>query len=43
MELRIVLTEILRRWRFEMAPGQTVKPKASITLRPERPIQVIVR
>ena len=43
MELRIVLTEILRRWRFEMAPGQTVKPKASITLRPERPIQVIIR
>jgi cytochrome P450 len=43
MELRIVLTEILRRWRFEMVPGQTVKPKASITLRPERPIQVIVR
>jgi cytochrome P450 len=43
MELRIVLTEILRRWRFEIVPGQTVKPKASITLRPERPIQVIVR
>jgi cytochrome P450 len=43
MELRIVLTEILRRWRFEIVPGQTVKPKASITLRPETPIQVIVR
>ena len=43
MELRIVLTEILRRWRFEIVPDQTVKPKASITLRPERPIQVIVR
>jgi len=43
MELRVVLTEILRRWRFEIGPGQTVKPKASITLRPERPIQVIVR
>lgn len=43
MELGIVLTEILRRWRFELVPGQTVKPKASITLRPEKPIQVIVR
>jgi cytochrome P450 len=43
MELRIVLAEILRRWRFEIVPGQTVKPKASITLRPERPIQVIIR
>jgi cytochrome P450 len=43
MELRIVLTEILRRWRFEIVPGQTVKPKASITLRPERPIHVTVR
>jgi cytochrome P450 len=43
MELRIVLTEMLRRWRFEIVPGQTVKPKASITLRPEKPIHVIVR
>ncbi len=43
MELGIVLTEILRRWRFEMVPGQTVKAKASMTLRPEKPIQVTVR
>ena len=43
MELGIVLTEILSRWRFEIVPGQTVKPKASITLRPEKPIQVIPR
>jgi cytochrome P450 len=43
MELRIVLTEILRRWRFELAPGQTIRPKASMTLRPEKPIQVIPR
>jgi cytochrome P450 len=43
MELGIVLTEILRRWRFELVPGQVIKPKASITLRPERPIQVVVR
>jgi cytochrome P450 len=43
MELGIVLTEILRCWRFEIVPGQTVKPKASMTLRPEKPIQVIVR
>jgi cytochrome P450 len=43
MELGIVLTEILRRWRFELAPGQTIRPKASMTLRPEKPIQVIPR
>jgi cytochrome P450 len=43
MELGIVLTELLRRWRFELAPGQTVRPKASMTLRPEKPIQVIPR
>jgi cytochrome P450 len=43
MELGIVLTEILRRWRIELIPGQTVKPKASIILRPEKPIHVIVR
>jgi cytochrome P450 len=41
MELEIILTELLRRWRFELVPGQTVKPKASITLRPEKPIQVV--
>jgi cytochrome P450 len=43
MELGIVLTEILRCWRFELAPGQTIRPKASMTLRPEKPIQVIPR
>jgi cytochrome P450 len=43
MELEIVLTEFLRRWRFELVTGQTIKPKASITLRPQKPIQVIVR
>jgi len=43
MELEIVLTEFLRRWRFELVAGQTIKPKASITLRPQKPIQVIVR
>jgi cytochrome P450 len=43
MELGIVLTEILRRWRFEIVPGQTVRPKASITLRPEKPIQAVIR
>jgi cytochrome P450 len=43
MELGIVLTEILRRWQFELVPGQTVKPRPAITLHPEKPIQVIVR
>jgi cytochrome P450 len=43
MELEIVLTELLSGWRFELVPGQTVKPKASITLRPEKPIQMVIR
>ena len=43
MELGIVLTEVLRRWQFEMVPGQTVKPRPSITLHPEKPIHVVVR
>ena len=43
MELGIVLTEILRRWQFEMVPGQAVRPKPSITLHPEKPIHVVVR
>ncbi|HET9374526.1 MAG TPA: hypothetical protein VFO40_06105, partial [Chthoniobacterales bacterium] len=42
MELEIILTELLRRWRFELVPGQTITPKASITLRPEKPIRVVV-
>jgi cytochrome P450 len=42
MELGIVLTEILLRWRFEMVPGQTVKPKPCITLHPEKPIRAVV-
>ena len=43
MELGIVLTEILRHWRFELVPSQTIIPKASMTLRPEKPIRVVVR
>jgi cytochrome P450 len=43
MELEIVLTEILRRWRFEIVPGQIVRPRPSVTLHPEEPIQVIIR
>jgi cytochrome P450 len=43
MELGIVLTEILRRWRFELVPGQTVKPKPSITLRSEKPLLMVPR
>jgi cytochrome P450 len=43
MELGIVLSELLRRWQFELVPGQTIKPKASITLRPAKPIRVVVR
>jgi cytochrome P450 len=40
MELGIVLNELLCRWRFERVPGQTIKPRPAITLRPNKPIHV---
>jgi cytochrome P450 len=41
MELGIVLSELLRRWRFELVSEHPAKTKPSITLRAAKPIRVI--
>ena len=40
LEALLVLATIVRRWRFELVPGQKIRPKPSITLRPETGIRV---
>lgn len=42
-EAMLALTVLLSHWSFSLVPGQTVKPKASMTLRPEGGIRVVVR
>jgi cytochrome P450 len=39
-EARLILAAVAQRFRMELAPGQTVKPYASITLRPEEGIRM---
>lgn len=34
MEMQLILIEMIRRYRFELLPGQDIQPKALITLRP---------
>jgi cytochrome P450 len=40
LEALIVLATAVRRWRFDLIPGQDIRPKPSITLRPNRGIRV---
>jgi cytochrome P450 len=40
LEALLVLSTIVQRWRFELVPGQRIRPKPSITLRPETGIRV---
>ena len=42
MEANLVLATIAQRFRFRLIPGHTVKPLASITLRPRNGLQVAV-
>lgn len=43
MEAILILATISRRFQFELAPGQTVTPMPSITLRPKNGVKVIVK
>ena len=43
MEGVLLLATIGRRWRLELEPGQTVRPRALITLRPRGGIRMIPR
>jgi len=42
-EALLVLATLVERWRFELAPGQTIRPRPSVTLRPDGPIKMILR
>ena len=40
LEMEIILAMVLQRFRLEMLPGQTVKPHASLGLKPAGPIRM---
>ena len=41
-EALLILATLLERWRFELVPGQQIRPRPSVTLRPDRPIRMTV-
>ena len=43
LEMLLSLARIVPRWRLELVPGQSIRPRPSITLRPNKPIKMIVR
>jgi len=42
-EALLILATLVERWKFELVPGQDIRPKPSVTLRPDRPIRMFVR
>ena len=42
-EALLILATLVERWKFELVPGQTIRPRPSVTLRPDGPIRMIVR
>ena len=43
LEALLALATFIERWRFELVPGQKIRPKPSITLRPNTGIRMILR
>jgi cytochrome P450 len=43
LEALLALATLVERWRFELVPGQDIRPKPSITLRPNAHMRMIVR
>lgn len=43
LEALLALGTLVERWRFELVPGQDIRPSPSITLRPSAGIRMIVR
>jgi len=41
-EALLILATLVERWRFELLPGQNIRPRPSVTLRPDRPIKMRV-
>lgn len=42
-EALLILATLIERWKFELVPGQNIRPRPSVTLRPDGPIKMIVR
>jgi cytochrome P450 len=42
-EALLVLATLAERWKFELVPGQRIRPRPSVTLRPDGPIRMTVR
>ena len=42
-EALLILATLVERWKLELVPGQGIRPRPSVTLRPDRPIKMIVR
>jgi cytochrome P450 len=42
-EVLLTLATLAERWKFELVPGQNVRPRPSVTLRPDGPIKMIAR
>jgi cytochrome P450 len=42
-ESMLILATLAERWRFELLPGPEIRPRPSVTLRPDRPIRMIAR
>lgn len=41
-EALLILATLAERWKFELVPGQQIRPRPSVTLRPDRPIKMSV-
>ena len=39
-EALLILATLVERWRFELVPGQNIRPRPSVTLRPDAPIRM---
>ena len=42
-EVLLTLATLAARWKFELVPGQNIRPRPSVTLRPDGPIKMVVR
>ncbi len=42
-ETLLILATLMGRWKFELVPGQDIRPRPSVTLRPDKPIRMVVR
>lgn len=42
-EALLILATLAAHWRLELVSGQTIRPRPSVTLRPDGPIRMIVR